>query len=156
VLANDRTFVHCAGSDWLVSASVTPAALGVHVCYSQKVTDLLQLGVELEGALNTQECTTTVGYQYEMPHSGVTVRGTAVCLQVAHCRTYNFTVFVSVIKLFAVFFMCICRTSGLELVCGCCVRKEVAAAAIHAGAEFVSESRQVCLSVRYRLHSRLI
>lgn len=79
VLANNLTFVHCAGSDWLVSASVTPAALGVHVCYSQKVTDLLQLGVELEGALNTQECTTTVGYQYEMPHSGVTVRGTAVC-----------------------------------------------------------------------------
>lgn len=78
-------------------------------------------------------------------------------LQVAHRRTYNFTVVVSVIKLFADFFsMCICRTSGLELVCGCCVRKEVAAAAIHAGAEFVSESRQVCLSVRYRLHSRLI
>ena len=33
------------------------------------------MGVELEGSLRTQECTTTVGYQIDLQKSNLTFRG---------------------------------------------------------------------------------
>jgi mitochondrial import receptor subunit TOM40 len=60
---------------WQLSASLTPAAGGVHLCYYQKAADSVQIGVELEGSLRTQECTATVGYQIDLPKSNLTFRG---------------------------------------------------------------------------------
>ena len=67
-----------AADDWQVSANVTPMAGGVHTCYYHKVNDSMQVGVELEGSLRTQESTTTVGYQLDLPTANLTFRGTCV------------------------------------------------------------------------------
>lgn len=48
---------------------------GVHLCYYQKAGESMQMGVELEGSLRTQECTATVGYQIDLPKSNLTFRG---------------------------------------------------------------------------------
>lgn len=63
------------GSKWQLSGSITPLAGGLHVCYYHKVADSVQLGVELEGSLRNQECTTTVGYQIDLPKSNLVFRG---------------------------------------------------------------------------------
>jgi len=49
---------------------------GVHLCYHQRANEALQIGVELEGSLRTQECTATIGYQLELPKANMTFRGT--------------------------------------------------------------------------------
>lgn len=63
------------GNNYQISTSLTPMAGGLHVCYYQKANESLQIGVELEGSLRTQECTTTVGYQLELPKANLTFRG---------------------------------------------------------------------------------
>ncbi|KAK2191626.1 hypothetical protein NP493_50g05094 [Ridgeia piscesae] len=63
------------GDSWQASANLTPAAGGAHLCYFHKASENLQLGVELEGSLRTQECTTTIGYQLEIPNANLTFRG---------------------------------------------------------------------------------
>lgn len=60
---------------WQASTNLTPMAGGVHACYYHKANDSLQMGVELEGSLRTQECTATVGYQLELPNANLTFRG---------------------------------------------------------------------------------
>jgi len=64
-----------AGDNWQFSGNITPAAAGLHMCYHQKVNEVLSVGVELEGSLRTQECTTTIGYQIELPTANLTFRG---------------------------------------------------------------------------------
>lgn len=72
-------FITClSGNNYQVSTSLTPMAGGLHVCYYQKANESLQIGVELEGSLRTQECTTTVGYQLELPKANLTFRGISV------------------------------------------------------------------------------
>ena len=48
---------------------------GVHLCYYHQVQENLQMGVELEGSLRTQEATTTFGYQLELPQANLAFRG---------------------------------------------------------------------------------
>jgi len=48
---------------------------GVHVCYYQRANESLQIGVELEGSLRTQECTAVIGYQLELAKANMTFRG---------------------------------------------------------------------------------
>jgi len=64
-----------AGDDWQFSGNVTPSAAGLHMCYSQKVNESFSVGVELEGSLRTQECTTTIGYQIDLPTANMTFKG---------------------------------------------------------------------------------
>ena len=66
----------CPAGSWQTSLNVTPAAGGLHVCYHRRATDNLQLAVEFEGSLRTNECTTTVGYQLDMQQANLTFRGT--------------------------------------------------------------------------------
>jgi mitochondrial import receptor subunit TOM40 len=63
------------GNKWQLSGSLTPLAGGLHVCYYHKVQENFQVGVELEGSLRNQECTTTIGYQLDLPKSNVVFRG---------------------------------------------------------------------------------
>jgi mitochondrial import receptor subunit TOM40 len=63
------------GNNWQLSGALTPMAGGIHMCYYQKPNDVVQIGVELEGSLRTQECTATVGYQIELPKSNLAFRG---------------------------------------------------------------------------------
>lgn len=60
---------------WQISANVTPAAGGLHTCYYHQVNESTQVGVELEGSLRTRECTTTVGYQIDLPSANLVFRG---------------------------------------------------------------------------------
>ncbi|CAH1796193.1 unnamed protein product [Owenia fusiformis] len=60
---------------WQISGNVVPAAGGLHTCYYHKINDTAQVGVELEGSLRTQECTTSIGYQIDMPSANVVFRG---------------------------------------------------------------------------------
>lgn len=64
-----------SGKDWQCSSSLTPMALGLHLCYYHKVNDTLQMAVELEGSARTQECTATLGYQLELPVANLSFRG---------------------------------------------------------------------------------
>jgi len=61
--------------NWQFSGSLTPMAGGVHLCYYQKAGDSVQMGIELEGSLRTQECTATIGYQIDLPKSNLAFRG---------------------------------------------------------------------------------
>lgn len=65
-------------------------AAGLHVCFAQKVTSELQVAVEMEGSLRTQECITTLGYQLELPKPGVTFKGDSRDLDVVFlpCSVY--------------------------------------------------------------------
>ncbi|KAK2153756.1 hypothetical protein LSH36_287g03034 [Paralvinella palmiformis] len=64
-----------SGDTWQASANITPMAGGLHTCYYQKAGDSLQIGVELEGSLRTQECTATVGYQIELANANLAFKG---------------------------------------------------------------------------------
>ena len=77
------------GEGWQASANLTPAAGGAHLCYFHKASENLQLGVELEGSLRTQECTTTIGYQLEIPTANLTFRGEFVA-----CESGSFTIHI--------------------------------------------------------------
>ena len=67
--------IFAIGDTWQASANLTPMAGGLHTCFYQKAGDSLQIGVELEGSLRTQECTATVGYQIELPNANLTFKG---------------------------------------------------------------------------------
>ncbi|XP_064651010.1 mitochondrial import receptor subunit TOM40 homolog 1-like [Lineus longissimus] len=64
-----------SSKDWQFSTNVCPSAGGAHACYYHKVNDNLQLGMEMEGSLRMQECTATIGYQYDLPNANITMRG---------------------------------------------------------------------------------
>jgi mitochondrial import receptor subunit TOM40 len=50
---------------------------GVHLCYYQKASEQLQIGVELETNFRMQEATATVGYQVDLPKADLVFRGMA-------------------------------------------------------------------------------
>lgn len=48
---------------------------GVHVCYYQRASEQLQIGVEIETSLRMQEATATIGYQVDLPKADLVFRG---------------------------------------------------------------------------------
>ncbi|XP_055638401.1 mitochondrial import receptor subunit TOM40 homolog 1-like [Toxorhynchites rutilus septentrionalis] len=59
----------------LSSWSGTIGLAGVHLCYYQKASDQLQLGVEVETNFRMQEAVATLGYQIDLPKSELVFRG---------------------------------------------------------------------------------
>jgi mitochondrial import receptor subunit TOM40 len=57
--------------------SGTVGMSGVHVCYYQRASEQLQIGVELETSFRMQEATATVGYQVDLPKADLVFRGMA-------------------------------------------------------------------------------
>jgi mitochondrial import receptor subunit TOM40 len=57
--------------------SGTIGLAGVHMCYYQKASEQLQIGVELETNFRMQEATATVGYQVDLPKADLVFRGMA-------------------------------------------------------------------------------
>lgn len=55
--------------------SGTIGVAGLHLCYYQKASDQLQLGVEVETNLRMQEAVATMGYQIDLPKSELVFRG---------------------------------------------------------------------------------
>lgn len=55
--------------------SGTIGLAGLHICYYQKASEQLQLGVEIETNLRMQEATATMGYQIDLPKSELVFRG---------------------------------------------------------------------------------
>lgn len=63
------------GDGWQISGNLSLNTFGLKLCYYQKPREDLQIGVELDGNLASQECTTTLGYQVDLPKSGVVFKG---------------------------------------------------------------------------------
>lgn len=55
--------------------SGTLGGSGIHICYYQKASDQLQLGIELETSLRMQESVATIGYQVDLPKADLVFRG---------------------------------------------------------------------------------
>ncbi|KAJ4444716.1 hypothetical protein ANN_06513 [Periplaneta americana] len=62
------------GTDSVVSGTLGGA--GLHLCYYQKASEQLQLGVELETNFRMQESVASVGYQVDLPKADLVFRGT--------------------------------------------------------------------------------
>lgn len=48
---------------------------GIHLCYYQKASKQLQIGVELEANPRMQEAVASIGYQVDLPKSDVVFKG---------------------------------------------------------------------------------
>lgn len=59
--------------DWVASGTLGQA--GLHMCYWQKASDQLQLGVELETNFRAQESVATIAYQVDLPRTDLVFRG---------------------------------------------------------------------------------
>ncbi|KAL7047478.1 hypothetical protein ACKWTF_002930 [Chironomus riparius] len=57
--------------------SGTLGMTGIHLCYYQKASEQLQIGVELETSFRMQESTATIGYQVDLPKADLVFRGMA-------------------------------------------------------------------------------
>lgn len=68
--------------DYTWSGTLGPG--GIHICYYQKASDQLQIGVEVETSLRMQESTATIGYQVEIPKADLIFRG--ICYMIAIIR----------------------------------------------------------------------
>lgn len=55
--------------------SGTIGMAGIHLCYYQKASEQLQVGVELETSFRMQESTATIGYQIDLPKADLVFRG---------------------------------------------------------------------------------
>ncbi|XP_058452247.1 mitochondrial import receptor subunit TOM40 homolog 1-like [Malaya genurostris] len=55
--------------------SGTIGLAGIHLCYYQKASDQLQLGIEVETNFRMQEAVATIGYQIDLPKSELIFRG---------------------------------------------------------------------------------
>lgn len=55
--------------------SGTIGLAGVHVCYYQKASEQLQLGIEIETNFRAQEAVATIGYQVDLPKAELVFRG---------------------------------------------------------------------------------
>lgn len=69
-----------AAARYTQSDSVWSGTLGVagfHVCYYQKASEQLQIGVELETNFKMQESVATIGYQVDLPKADLVFRGMA-------------------------------------------------------------------------------
>lgn len=61
------------GSDFTVSG--TCGFAGFHLCYYQKASSQLQLGVELETNFRVQEAVASIGYQIDLPKADLIFKG---------------------------------------------------------------------------------
>lgn len=57
------------------SWSGTIGAGGIHLCYYQKASEQLQVGVEVETSLRMQESVAVIGYQVDLPKADLVFRG---------------------------------------------------------------------------------
>jgi mitochondrial import receptor subunit TOM40 len=48
---------------------------GCHVCYYQKASQQIQVGVELEVNNRVQEAVTTIAYQVDLPKADIVFKG---------------------------------------------------------------------------------
>jgi len=64
-----------SGDKWQLSANASPMSGLLHTCYYQRVTENMQMGVELETSLRNQESTGTIAYQIDIPKAGATFKG---------------------------------------------------------------------------------
>lgn len=55
--------------------SGTIGVSGVHLCYYQRASSQLQVGVELEANPRMQESVASIGYQVDLPKSDVVFKG---------------------------------------------------------------------------------
>ncbi|XP_058821778.1 mitochondrial import receptor subunit TOM40 homolog 1 [Topomyia yanbarensis] len=55
--------------------SGTVGLAGIHLCYYQRASEQLQLGIELETNFRMQEAVATLGYQVDLPKSELVFRG---------------------------------------------------------------------------------
>lgn len=62
-----------AGSDYTCSGTL--GMTGVHLCYYQKASEQLQLGVEFETSLRLMEAQASFGYQVDIPKADLVFRG---------------------------------------------------------------------------------
>lgn len=66
-------------SKWLVgndySCSGTIGVTGLHLCYYQKASEQLQLGVEFETSLRLNEAQASLGYQVDIPKADLVFKG---------------------------------------------------------------------------------
>lgn len=60
-----------ADSTW--SGTLGPG--GIHICYYQKASEQLQIGVEVETSLRMAESVATIGYQVDLPKADLVFRG---------------------------------------------------------------------------------
>lgn len=60
--------------------SGTVGAGGVHICYYQKASEQLQVGVEFETSFRLQESVASVGYQVDLPKADLVFRGMSAWL----------------------------------------------------------------------------
>lgn len=58
-----------------VQVSGTVGVSGVHLCYYQKASKQLQIGVELEANHRMQEAVASIGYQVDLTKSEVVFKG---------------------------------------------------------------------------------
>ncbi|PSN40781.1 hypothetical protein C0J52_07190 [Blattella germanica] len=61
------------GKDNVVSGTI--GGSGLHLCYYQKASEQLQIGVELETNFRVQESVATIGYQVDLPKADLCFRG---------------------------------------------------------------------------------
>lgn len=59
----------------LYQVSGTLGVSGVHLCYYQKASKQLQIGVELEANHRMQESVASIGYQVDLPKSELVFKG---------------------------------------------------------------------------------
>lgn len=53
---------------------------GLHLCYYQKASEQLQLGVEFETSLRLMEAQASIGYQVDIPKADLVFKGNFVFL----------------------------------------------------------------------------
>lgn len=61
------------GLDYVCSGTLGP--LNLHLCYYQKASDQLHIGVEMETNLRNQEAVGTIGYYADLPKADLQFRG---------------------------------------------------------------------------------
>jgi len=61
------------GSNWNLSGTV--GGSGLHLCFHQKASEQVQIGVELETNIRAQESVASIGYQVDLPKANLVFRG---------------------------------------------------------------------------------
>jgi mitochondrial import receptor subunit TOM40 len=61
------------GEDYNVSGTI--GAHAFHLCYYQKASEQLQIGVELETNLRSNESVASIGYQVDLPKADLVYKG---------------------------------------------------------------------------------
>lgn len=68
-----ETLLRYATENYQVSGTL--GVSGIHLCYYQKASKQLQIGVELEANNRIQESVASIGYQVDLPKSEVVFKG---------------------------------------------------------------------------------